>query len=159
MLQGRTERFSLKMNVEKTKRITFSKAKARRGEKQGTFDFLGFTFYISKRRGRILPKIKSNGRRIRKKLQVVKEWCRANRHRGTLCELWERFCKKLRGHAQYYAVSDNYKGVKNFFHYAIRIFFKWMNRRSQRRSFDWNKFNRFLANFPPPRVRIVHKLY
>ncbi len=158
-LQGRTERFSLKMNVEKTKRITFSKAKARRGEKQGTFDFLGFTFYISKRRGRILPKIKSNGRRIRKKLQVVKEWCRANRHRGTLCELWERFCKKLRGHAQYYAVSDNYKGVKNFFHYAIRIFFKWMNRRSQRRSFDWNKFNRFLANFPPPRVRIVHKLY
>ena len=43
-LKGRTERFSLKMNVDKTKRINFSKAKAQGGERQGTFDFLGFTF-------------------------------------------------------------------------------------------------------------------
>ena len=159
-LKGRTERFSLKMNVDKTKRINFSKAKAQGGERQGTFDFLGFTFYLGKsRRGNYIPKIKSNRRKIKKKLQVVKEWCRINRHRNTLCELWKIFCIKLRGHAQYYAVSGNYRGVATFFCQATRIFFKWMNRRSQRRSFDWSKFGRFLANFPPPRVTIIHRLY
>ena len=59
-LKGRTERFSLKMNMDKAKRINFSRAEARRGVKQGTFDFLGFTFYLGKtRKGSYVPKVKN----------------------------------------------------------------------------------------------------
>ena len=159
-LKERIERYSLKINEEKTQLISFSRAQARKGVKQGTFDFLGFTFYIGKsRRGFYIPKVKSSGRRIRKKLQIVKEWCRTNRHRGTMCELWGRFCTKLRGHAGYFAVSGNFKSVTKFFYHASRIFFKWINRRSQRGSIRWDGFNRFIVNYPLPRIRIIHKLY
>ena len=159
-LKGRIARFSLKMNEGKSKLINFSKAKAQRGEKQETFDFLGFTYFLGKsRKGFYIPKVKSNGRRIRKKLQAVKEWCRANRHKGKICELWERFCAKLRGHACYYAISGNVRGVADFFYQATKVFFKWMNRRSQKRSFDWEKFNRFISNYPLPRIRVIHRFY
>ena len=159
-LQGRVKRFSLKMNEEKTQRINFSTAKAARGEKQGTFDFLGFTFYLGKsRKGFYLAKVKTSGKRIRNKLGVVKKWCRVNRHKAPLRKLWAAFCRKLKGHAEYYAVSDNSRPVSKFFFRAIKIFFKWMNRRSEKKSFDWEKFNRFLKSYPPPKIIVRHKMY
>ena len=159
-LEGRTDRFSLKMNEEKTQRISFSAAKARRGEKQGTFDFLGFTFYLKKSKKEFyVAKVKTSRKRIRSKLQVVKKWCRMNRHRSTLKELWVAFCRKLRGHAEYYAVTDNGRTVSIFFLRASKLFFKWMNRRSEKKSFNWEKFNRFLKSFPLPRVTVRHKMY
>jgi hypothetical protein len=51
--------------------------------------------------------------------------------------LWGWFCSKLRGHIQYYGVSYNSKGVNQFRVQAIQIMFKWLNRRSQRKSFNW----------------------
>ena len=35
-----------------------------------------------------------------------------------------------------------------------RILFKWLNRRSQRKSYSWEAFNRLLQRFqvPPPRI-------
>jgi len=47
------------LNEEKTKLVKFSKRKARKGIKQETFDFLGFTFYWGKsKKGYTIPKIK-----------------------------------------------------------------------------------------------------
>ena len=160
-LQGRVKRFSPEdEREEKTQRINFSTAKAARGEKQGTFDFLGFTFYLGKsRKGFYLAKVKTSGKRIRNKLGVVKKWCRVNRHKAPLRKLWAAFCRKLKGHAEYYAVSDNSRPVSKFFFRAIKIFFKWMNRRSEKKSFDWEKFNRFLKSYPPPKIIVRHKMY
>lgn len=34
-----------------------------------------------------------------------------------------------------------------------------LNRRSQRRSFNWEAFNKYLKHYPLPTPRIVHDLY
>ena len=44
-LGKRLEKFKLQLNEEKTKLVSFDKRQAAQGVKQGTFDFLGFTFY------------------------------------------------------------------------------------------------------------------
>ena len=158
--KGRTERFSLKLNEEKSKTVSFDKRQFRE-TRQGTFDFLGFTFYLGlSRSGKIvLPKLMTSRKRKWSKLKVVNEWCKKNRNRGKLAELWKRFCIKLRGHIQYYGVSFNMKGLNAFSIKAIKIFFMWMNRRSQKKSFDWNKFKRFRKTRAPPKCQIHHQFF
>ena len=148
------------LNEEKTKTVPFNYKEAVRGQKQGTFDFLGFTFYIGKGRyGRLIRKIRTAGKRMRLKLKKVGQWCRENRHKGTLLEMWKIFCSKMRGHIQYYAISFNADRVEAFVHKSIGIFFKWFNRRSRKKSKNWDEFNRFRINFPPPKVVIKHRLF
>lgn len=159
-LSLRLSKFMLKLNEDKTHAVDFSMSKARRGIQQGTFDFLGFTFYLgTSRQGKIIPKLKSSGKRLRSKLKKVTTWMRMIRNRYPLRYIWKIFCSKLKGHIQYYGVSFNARGVAIFLYQAKRIFFKWINRRSQRRSFDWNKFELFVTRFPMPKVKTCHKLF
>jgi group II intron reverse transcriptase/maturase len=159
-LNKRLEKHKLKLNKEKTKMVPFSKKAHDRGIKQGTFDFLGFTFYIDKtRKGNLTVKLKTNGKRKRTKLKDVGTWARNIRNKYKLHIIWEKFKAKLRGHIQYYGVSHNSECVSEFSHQSIKILFKWLNRRSQRRSFTWEKWNLFMKRHPPPKVKICHKLY
>ncbi len=158
-LSKRLEKYNLKLNEEKTKIVNFSKKGKYRGIKQESFDFLGFTFYLGKsKKGNIVPKVKSCGKRIRGKLVKVKEWCKEMKDKHKLPILWKLFCSKIRGHIQYYGVSFNINAVRDFVQRAVKIMFKWLNRRSQRKSFDWVKFNKFIEKNPLPRVQIYHKL-
>jgi RNA-directed DNA polymerase len=160
VLGKRLEKYKLKLNEEKTKMVHFSKSKARRGIKQEAFDFLGFTFYLGKSiKGATIPKVKTCGKRYRSKLNKVKDWARAIRNREKLGAIWKTFCSKLRGHVQYYGVSFNSKAVAKFLREATKILFKWLNRRSQRKSFDWNKFKLFQKKHPLPEVKVRHKLF
>ena len=100
----RLERFGLRLNTEKTRLVSFSRARSQKGEKQGNFDFLGFTFYIGKsRKGAMIPMLRTSRKRIRSKLVRVKEWARTMRSRVRLRELWKAFAFKIRGHIEYYA--------------------------------------------------------
>jgi group II intron reverse transcriptase/maturase len=111
-LTKRLAKYKLSLNEDKTKLVEFSRKKAEQGQPQGTFDFLGFTFYWGKsRRGNWIPKLKTNGKTMRKKLVRVKEWIKTNRNKVKLKELWKTFQAKLRGHIQYYGVSFNIEGV------------------------------------------------
>jgi len=160
-LSLRLSKFKLKLNEGKTHEVDFSKRDAGQGMRQGTFDFLGFTFYLGvSRNGKyIVPKLKSSGKRIKSKLKKVTAWMRMIRNRYPLLKIWRIFCSKLRGHIQYYGVSFNVQGVRVFLVKAIRIFFKWINRRSQRKSFNWDKFKLFIERFPVPKVKVCHKLF
>lgn len=159
-LSKRLVKYKLKLNEEKTKLVSFSLLKAKRGIKQDVFDFLGFTFYLGRSKmGYIIPKLKTNGKRFRSKLNKVNEWARRNRNRASLRQLWKSFCAKLRGHIQYYGVSFNSDKTMKFAQEATRIMFKWINRRSQRRSFDWDKFVLFTDRYPLPKVKVHHRLF
>ena len=159
-LGKRLEKFDLKLNELKTKMVPFSKQEMKRDNRQGTFDFLGFTFYLGKsRKGFIVPKVKTSGKRLRSKLKKIGAWARSVKDCLGLREIWQRFCSKLRGHFQYYGVSFNSKGVNQFRLQAIQIMFKWLNRRSQRKSFNWESFNLYLKLFPPPKAKICHTLF
>ncbi len=159
-LGKRLAKYGLKLNEEKTKLVPFSVAEAMKGNRQGTFDFLGFTFYLGRNRsGNAVPKVKTIGKRFRAKLKKVNDWAREIKNQYKLKEIWKRFCVKLSGHIQYYGVSFNSKKVAAFRHMSIRIMFKWINRRSQRRSITWDKFNLFLKACPPPKVRVYHSWF
>lgn len=158
-LSQRLSRFKLKLNEEKTRCVFFSKPKSGQ-DKRDTFDFLGFTYYWGRsRKGVPMPKLKSSGKRLSSKLKKVSEWVERNRHRYGVMEIWSRFRVKLRGHIQYYGVSFNIDNVKTFLHRATRILFRWLNRRSQRKSFTWEKFSRFMALFPLPKAEVCHALF
>jgi RNA-directed DNA polymerase len=160
VLPKRLAKFKLLLNEEKTKLVPFNKRLARQGFKQGTFDFLGFTFYWGRSRsGYIIPKLETRGKTMKAKLKKVKEWWIKERHNGPLKEIWKIFVAKLRGHMQYYAVSHNYSCVYKFFREATRIAFKWLNRRSQRKSFTWERFKLFMKLNPLPQVKILHNLF
>jgi hypothetical protein len=45
--------------------------------------------------------------------------------------------------------------LKSFYNLACRIVFKWLNRRSQRKSYNWRGFSEFLVQFNIPRPRII----
>jgi len=159
-LAKRLSKYKLQLNEDKTRCVRFSQREVSQGVKQETFDFLGFTFYLGRaRRGHYIPKVKSSGRRLRVKLKRVSEWVREVRHRYKLMDLWRIFCVKLRGHIQYYGVSFNGKYVARFIELAKRIVFKWLNRRSQRKSFTWDQFSLFFQANPLPKVKIHHALF
>ena len=159
-LATRLAEFNLKLNEDKTKMVAFSKRKYNKGIKQDAFDFLGFTFYLGKsRNGFTVPKLKTIGKRFRSKLKKINEWARENRNTAPLKDIWKTFCSKLRGHTQYYGVSHNMKAISRFSFMAIRIMFKWINRRSQRRSLTWERFMLFMKLYPPPKLEIKHRLF
>ena len=62
---------------------------------------------------------------------------------------------KLRGYYNYYGVIGNYDSLKQFFDQVKRILFKWLNRRSQRRSYNWKGFSQLLEHYriEQPRIR------
>lgn len=160
VLAKRLEKYKLKLNEEKTKLVRFSKNQLSRGIKQESFDFLGFTFYLGKsRNGRIIPKLKSSGKRISTKLKKVNDWCKGIRNKYKLPIIWTIFCSKLRGHIQYYGVSHNCDAVNGFIWKAVKIMFKWLNRRSQKKSFNWEQFRLFITRHPLPKVKVYHVMF
>lgn len=159
-LPKRLARYQLRLNEEKTRMVSFSKRAYQQQRASMHFDFLGFTLYLGwSRTGHVIPKVKTQGKRVRRKLVRVAAWAREIRHRERLPVIWTLFCAKLRGHIQYYGVTFNSHAVEQFVWTATRILFKWLNRRSQRRSFTWEQFNRFLRLHPLPPVRVYHPLY
>ena len=159
-LVKRLERFKLQLNEEKTKLVSFDMKAAAQGIKQGTFDFLGFTFYLGKARtGLVVPKLKTRAKSMRMKLKRVNKWAKQNRNKMPLKEIGKAFRAKLRGHIQYYGISFNIEKVNTFLYMATMILFKWLNRRSQRKSFTWGKFKLYMKTNSLPKGKIVHKLF
>ena len=156
----RLERFSLSLNEEKTKIISFSTWAYRKGRKQGTFDFLGFTFYLGRsRKGYGIVKVKTSRKRTRSKLKKLKKWIKYNRDQTRFKDLWFQYRIKLQGHARYYGVSFNTDHVGIFIREAAEIFHKWINRRSQRKSLNLDEFWRFVRKYPLPKAVVYHPLF
>jgi RNA-directed DNA polymerase len=159
-LGKRLEKFKLQLNEEKTKLVSFDKKAAAQGIKQGTFDFLGFTFYWGESQsGRIIPKLMTRAKTMKTKLKRVNEWAKQVKNVRPMKEIWQIFKAKLRGHVQYYGVSHNIKKVDEFLFRATKIMFKWLNRRSQRKSFTWKRFQLYMVANPLPKGKIVHQLF
>ena len=61
----------------------------------------------------------------------------------------KRVNQSLVGHYHYYGVTDNYWSLGQFCNYVKALIFKWLNRRSQKKSFTWETFQKgFLQTFP-----------
>jgi group II intron reverse transcriptase/maturase len=163
-LAARLGKFHLEVEPSKTQLIGFGrfaeKSAASKGEKPETFDFLGFTHYCGQtRKGAFKVKRMTSKKKFRAKLQAMKAWLRKERNRLKTGELLNRGRQILVGHLNYYAVTDNVEMCMEFRCQAARVLFKWLNRRSQKRSYTWEKFQDTLAWLQWPKVRILHNLY
>ncbi|MFY9571982.1 MAG: reverse transcriptase domain-containing protein, partial [Blastocatellia bacterium] len=150
-LVERLNKFGLEAEPTKTKVLEFGRDAERhadaRGEKPETFDFLGFTHYCSRSKDgkRFRMKRVTSRKKFRAKLVTFKEWMKQNRMKPTQW-IMQQVVLKLRGH--YYGVTDNYRGLARFHREVTKMLFKWLNRRSQRRSYRWDEFERLLQVFP-----------
>ena len=124
------------------------------GGKPGTFSFLGFVHYWGRTwRGGHTIKRKTEGKRLRRSLTSLWEWCRANRHRP-LEEQYRALCAKLHGYYQYYGVRCNSRCLDLVHYAATRAWRYWLNRRGGRK-LNWQAFGRLLSEFPLPAPKIV----
>ena len=158
LLKGRFEQFELSLHPEKTKLIPFGKpaSSVRVDRRNGTFDFLGFTFHWSKaREGYWVIKRKTVGKRLRRFLKGLWEWCKDNRHEPLKGQHGD-LCAKLRGYYQYYGVRGNFKPLEVVFEYAEKAWRYWLSHRSHKGWISWAKFEKIRAAFPLPTPRIVH---
>jgi RNA-directed DNA polymerase len=154
-LGKRLNKFGLEVAEDKTKIISFSRF---RKEENTAFDFLGFEFrWGVSRKGKDIIKRRTSRSKFRKALMSFKEWCKENRDKR-LQELFKTLNAKLRGYYNYYGIIGNFESLNEFYEIAKKILYKWLNRRSQRRSFNWNEFVRTLSIYKIEQPRIVEKL-
>lgn len=145
-LIARFEKFNLELALEKTKILEFGRFakqnREHRGEKKPeTFDFLGFTLYCSVdgKKGFFRVKVKSNRKKIISKLKKMNEWLKGHRH-FDVKDIIKKINQSLTGHYHYYGVTDNTKCLERFRHMVVSLLFKWLNRRSQKRSYSRETF-------------------
>ena len=163
-LKERLAKFGLEIATEKTRMIQFGKYADERVKEKGmkrpeTFDFLGFTHYCYKAyNGYFEVKVRTSAKKYRAKLKEINQWLRRVTHVIKTKELIRKINIILRGYYNYYCVSGNTRMVTRFRQDVSKLLYKWLNRRSQRRSFNWNKFNLLQEQYPIIRPRVVARL-
>ena len=156
LLPERLAKFNLQLEPSKTRLIEFGRfaEERRKGKRPETFDFLGFTFYCGKNRnGKFNVKKKTSRKKYISKIKEYNEWCKNNRHLKVK-DLINKTNIKLQGHYRYFGIEDNYRMIKAYKEEVRKIIFKWLNRRSQRKSCSWEKFKCLERIYPLVRPRI-----
>lgn len=150
VLGKRLEKFGLELSAEKTRVIAFDRGQS---EQEG-FEFLGFEFRWGRdRQGKAHVKRRTCRKKLRSSLDRFTEWCRQKRH-CPVKDWFKELKPKLQGYYNYYGVSGNHASLQQFFGEAMQILRKWLNRRSQRKSYSWEGFRQLIEHFQVPRPRI-----
>ena len=164
VLPKRFGKFGLQLHPEKTRLIAFHKpdgpaGSAERRTALHSFDLLGFThFWARSRKGHWVVRKKTMRTRLTRALQAIREWCRRHRHTRVSAQ-HQMLSAKLTGHFQYYGVTGNYRALAAFAHWVNRIWRYWLNRRDNRRTMPWARFNRLLLRYPLPPPRVARSIF
>lgn len=155
-LKERLSKFGLENSEEKTRIVEFGRG----AEKPDTFEFLGFTHYCDKtRRGGFKVGIRTSRKKFRQKVKAMNAWLKSVRNLVELKEWWKVLKAKLIGHYNYYGISGNYKSINRYYQNTIYQVYKWVNRRSQKASFNYKEFWEYLKRYPLPKPKIYCRLY
>jgi len=151
-LKERLAEFGLKLSESKTKLIRFS----RFGEGENKrFDFLGFEFHWDKSlKGNMVVKKRTSRKKLLMAKRNFKVWFRNDRHHK-ISELMETLRRKLQGYWNYYGIVGNYDSLQTYYDFVVRIIYKWLNRRSGRKSYNWAGINDLFEAFkiPTPKIK------
>ena len=163
-LKQRLSKFGLETAESKSRIIEFGcyvwQKAQRESRKVATFDFLGFTHYCDKtRKGKFKLGRKTSSKKFRQKMKAMNLWLKRVRNSVMLQEWWNVLTRKLIGHYNYYGISGNRPALRKFHQRTLSLAYKWINRRSQRKSYNWVQFNRFLKYNPLPEPKIYHLTY
>lgn len=165
MLKRRLAKFGLKLSEKKTNILEFGRFAKENYQKRGqgkpkTFDFLGFTHYCSTTRdGRFKLGTKTSHRGMRRSLKKMNKWLKSVRNLIKQVEICKQLSVRLVGHYNYYGISGNFESIKQFYYQTTTLTYKWLNRRSQKRSFNWLTFNQYLEKHPLPKPKLKFQIY
>lgn len=156
VLPLRLKKYALEVEPSKTKTLRFSRFHPSRKQDR-VFAFLGFEFYWWPDQAGIN---RVTRRTARKKqlatVQRIKDWIKQNRHLPKP-SFFSTLKRKLSGHYNYYYVRGNSRAVWSFYGQAIEHVFKWLNRRSQRKSYTWARFKEVLNYLRVPVPKLTEK--
>lgn len=162
VLPKRFGKFGLTLHPEKTRLVPFEGPK--RSDKDeggggpGSFDFLGFTHHWAPtRKGSWVVKRRTADTRFTRALKRIAEWCKLHRHESVK-EQAETLGKKLKGHCEYYGITGNSKALDRFRSEMLKTWYKWLNRRSQRKK-PWEWFWRLIDRIRFQQAVCVHSAY
>jgi RNA-directed DNA polymerase len=150
VLGQRLGKFGLSLAMDKTKVIDFDAEKS-----TARFDFLGFEFgWYRTRRG--YPRLgrRTSRSKLRKSIASFTQWIQTRRSQK-LRQTMQTVNAKLRGYCNYYGMEGNWKSLNQYFWAVNQRLKKWLNRRSQRRSFTEEELEALMKRygFPTPFVR------
>ena len=149
----------LELAEDKTRMIEFGRFSKKNSNKPDTFDFLGFTHYCSTSKyGKFRIKHKTSRKKFNKKLIEFNEWCKQNRTMP-IEDIMESVKRKLIGHYNYFGITDNYHSICKFYYRSLKILFKWLNKRSQRKSYTSEEFKELLIKYKIPKPIIKVNIY
>jgi RNA-directed DNA polymerase len=158
-LKERLKEFGLAVAEEKTRCIEFGRfareSATKRGEKPKEFTFLGFTHYCGKtREGYFKVKRRTSRKKLGESLSKFTQWAKRARHVLRKGEMLREARIRVMGHLGYYAITDNLVRCDTYVYRAMRIVYKWLNRKSQRKAYTWEGFKQALAWVDWPKARL-----
>ena len=101
-------------------------------------------------------KRRTSRKKLRASIAGFTEWIKTNRNKK-ISGIMATLRAKYRGYWNYYGVIGNYGSLETFYYQTVRILFKWLNRRSQRLSYNWTGFKDLLKQFSIPAPKITEK--
>lgn len=154
VMTERLKKFGLEIAEGKTRIFRFSRYNQKDGDR---FDFLGFEFsWGLSHKGKTTIMRRTSRLKLKKSIQNLTKWCKENRSLK-LRKFFMLLNSKLIGYYNYYGVIGNFQSLKEFIYLVERIIFKWLNRRSQKKSFDWKTFSVIKTYYKIEKPRIVEK--
>jgi len=158
VLPKRLKKYNLEVAEEKTNCIRFSRFNP---TMENAFTFLSFDFYWGTDKGGKARMLRRTGR---KKLQTTKasyrEFIKKNRDMKT-SKLIDSLTAKLRGHYNYFGAVGNFYSLYSVYDHVVTLLYKWLNRRSGRKSMTWAKLKRLIEYrtlaFPQCKQRFARK--
>jgi hypothetical protein len=162
-LKQRLEKFSLALQMEKTRLIEFGRFAAENRRKRGqrkpeTFDFLGFTHIctVTRIRGWFHVSRKTVKKRMRATLAKIKTALRFRMH-DPIAEVGAWLERVISGYYHYHAVPGNGKALNTFRNEITRYWLKVLRRRGQKRRINWERFRPIVeAWIPKPKILHPH---
>ena len=152
-LGKRLGKFHLELSEEKTRVIKFTRFETENNE---SFDFLGFAFrWGLSRAGKPLVTMRTSKKKFQAALAAIVNWIKEDRCKLGTTAIFIKLSQKLLGHFNYYGVSGNCGMLDRFYREVRKIMFKWLNRRSQRKSCNWQGLSEMFKHFNIPRPRII----
>jgi len=155
-LPERLARFGLTLAADKSGIHRFERRDVSNSKR---FAFLGFDFYWSRtRQGKPTLRRRTNAKKFRRSLAELKEWLQGHRHER-MRSVAVKLRQSLQGHYNYYGVIGNATRLGTYWMAVQKLCFRWLNRRSQRRSYNWTGFHELWKSLHLPPPRIVEKPY
>lgn len=158
VLPKRLGKFGLLLHPEKTRLIDLDEEKGKDNHPKKTFDFLGFTHYMSKsRKGNPILKRKTSSKKLNLALMRLSDWIKFYRQKLPITELISELNQKLRGHYAYYGITFNSRRLNAYFMQTKRLLHKWLNHRGGKRVWTWDKIMKLTTEWIPlVQPRIYH---